>query len=469
MLKGNGFKRERSCSEAMTKEKDNSSPEAKPEARLDPWSSSIQIEDYERLIRDFGLERFDPKGLPHPSRIFRRGVVFAHRGFDYVKRAIDGKMPFAILSGLMPSGPFHLGKKMVLDQVLYFQSLGADIFLLVADIEAYATRNVPFEKAREYAIENYILYYIALGLKPDHCQIYLQSKRTAVKDIGYTMGKKVNWSTMKAIYGFGDQTNMAHVFSPLVQVGDILHVQLEKYGGPRPTVVPVGVDQDPHIRLTRDIAAAFRTFNVMKAKDGRIGVFVKVDEDVDKLIDLAKATVGGMGFKKIEAIPKYKALYINDAKDSDIIPIDEKLIKIEKERGGYAFFPPCGTYHRLMTGLTGGKMSSSVPQSAIFLTDTPEEAASKIKTCKTGGGMSIEEHKKHGGKPDRCSVYELFLYHFIDDDKELATIFENCKSGQQLCGQCKKLAQDKIKEFFKDLKERKEAARDQVKDFLVDD
>ena len=136
MMKGNGFKRERSCSEAMTKEKDSSSPEAKPEARLDPWSSSIQIEDYERLIRDFGLERFDPKGLPHPSRIFRRGVVFAHRGFDYVKRAIDGKMPFAILSGLMPSGPFHLEKKMVLDQVLYFQSLGADIFLLVADIEA---------------------------------------------------------------------------------------------------------------------------------------------------------------------------------------------------------------------------------------------------------------------------------------------------------------------------------------------
>ena len=216
----------------MAKEEKTEGAGPAQDARIDPWSSSIQIEDYERLIRDFGLERFDPKGLPNPTRIFRRGVVFAHRGFEYVKRAIDGKRPFAILSGLMPSGPFHLGKKMVLDQVLYFQGLGADVFLLVADIEAYATRNVPFEKARQYAIENYILYYIALGLKPDKCQIYLQSKRTAVKDIGYTMGKKVNWSTMKAIYGFGDQTNMAHVFSPLIQVGDILHVQLEKYGAP---------------------------------------------------------------------------------------------------------------------------------------------------------------------------------------------------------------------------------------------
>jgi len=439
------------------------------EGRIDPWSSSIQITDYERLIRDFGLERFDPAWLPHPPRMFRRGVVFAHRGFEYVKRAIDGKRPFAILSGLMPSGPMHLGKKMVLDQTLYFQGLGADIFLLVADIEAYATRNVPFEKAREYAIENYILYYIAFGLKPERCQIYFQSKRTAVKDMGYTMGKKVNWSTMKAIYGFGDQTNMAHVFSPLIQVGDILHVQLEKYGGPRPTIVPVGIDQDPHIRLTRDIASAYRFYNVMKAKDGRIGVFVKVDEDVDKLIDLAKAAAQGLGFKKLEPIPKYKAVYINDAKDEDLVRIDEALIKVELERGGYAFFPPCGTYHRLMTGLTGGKMSSSVPQSAIFLTDTPDQAAEKIKNSKTGGGMTIEEHKKHGGKPDRCSVYEMFLFHFIDDDKELARIFEDCKKGQQLCGQCKKLAQERAREFFKDIKERKEAARDRVKEFLVDD
>lgn len=453
----------------MAKEEKTEGAGPARDARIDPWSSSIQIEDYERLIRDFGLEKFDPKGLPNPTRIFRRGVVFAHRGFEYVKRAIDGKRPFAILSGLMPSGPFHLGKKMVLDQVLYFQGLGADVFLLVADIEAYATRNVPFEKARQYAIENYILYYIALGLKPDKCQIYLQSKRTAVKDIGYTMGKKVNWSTMKAIYGFGDQTNMAHVFSPLIQVGDILHVQLEKYGGPRPTVVPVGVDQDPHIRLTRDIAASYRSYNVMKAKDGRIGVFVKVDEDVDRLIELAKAAVGGLGFKKLVAIPKYKALYINDAKEADIVPLDEELIRIEQERGGYAFYPPCGTYHRLMSGLTGGKMSSSVPQSAIFLTDTPDETASKIKNCKTGGGMTIEDHKKQGGKPDHCSVYELFLYHFIDDDKELARIFEDCKKGQQLCGQCKKLAQERAREFFKDLAEKKEAARDRVKEYLVDD
>lgn len=438
------------------------------EERIDPWSSA-QIDDYQHLIQQFGIESFDPSGLPDPSCLFRRGVIFGHRGIDYIKDAVQHGKRFAILSGLMPSGNMHLGNKMVLDQALYFQSLGADIFLLVADIESYGARGTPFKKARKTAIETYILNYIALGLKSERCQIYFQSTRTAVKDLAYKLGRKVNWSTLKAIYGFGDQTNLAHVFSPLVQVGDILHVQLEKYGGPRPTLVPVGVDQDPHMRLTRDVAASFRLFNIQRTRDDRMGVFVKVDENVEELLAKAQEVVKDLGFNKLEPIPKYKALYIDDATEKDIIAIDHGLVGIEKDEGGYSFFPPASTYHRFMTGLTGGKMSSSVPQSAIFLNDTAEVAVGKIKACVTGGGQSLEDHKKHGGKPEKCTVFELFLYHFIDDDDELGGIFSRCKSGEQTCGQCKKLAMELISEFFKDLDEKREAARDRLDDYLVED
>lgn len=438
-----------------------------PDNRIDPWSSK-QIDDYDRLITQFGIERFDAEGLPRPSRLFRRGVIFGQRGFEHVRRAIGAGRGFAILSGLMPSGNMHLGNKMVLDQALYFQSLGADIFLLVADIESYGTRGVPFDKAREIAIESYILNYIALGLRPERCQIYFQSKRTEVKDSAYLFGKKVNWSGLRAIYGFGDQTNLAHAFAPLVQVGDILHVQLEKFGGPRPTLVPVGVDQDPHMRLTRDIASTFRLFNVGRAKDGRMGVFVKVDEDVERLLGLAKALVEGLGFSKLEHIPAYKALYIDDAGDGDVWGIEDGLISIEKEEGGLAFYPPASTYHRFMTGLTGGKMSSSVPQSAIFLNDTPEEVVNKIDNCVTGGGMTLEEHKRDGGRPDKCTVFELFLYHFIEDDAELARIQTGCRAGEQTCGTCKRLAKELVLEFFKGLKERREQARERLGEFLVE-
>jgi tryptophanyl-tRNA synthetase len=60
---------------------------------------------------------------------------------------------------------------------------------------------------------------------------------------------------MKAIYG---EHHMGIYLSALIQAGDILLPQLEEFEGPIPTVVPVGVDQDPHLRLTRDLAFKLR-------------------------------------------------------------------------------------------------------------------------------------------------------------------------------------------------------------------
>jgi len=40
----------------------------------------------------------------------------------------------------------------------------------------------------------------------------------------------------------------------LVQMADIFLPQHEDFGGPKEVLVPVGIDQDPHIRLSRDLA-----------------------------------------------------------------------------------------------------------------------------------------------------------------------------------------------------------------------
>ncbi|MBA3044427.1 tryptophan--tRNA ligase, partial [archaeon] len=268
--------------------------------RIDPWAST-QYKDYNRLREEFGIQEFKFE-MPNPHKLFRRGVIFGHRGFSSVYNAIKEKRKFAVLTGLVPSGHMHLGHKMTMDQAIYYQSLGADVFISVADIEAFGVRNVGFEKAKEIAINEYVLNYIALGLKK--CQVYFQSKRKHVTDLAYKLGRKTNLSEMKAIYGFNDSTNMTHIFAPLVQVGDILHVQIDEYDGPRPTVVPVGVDQDPHIRFARDIASAHRLFNVTETKDKKIGVFVKTDENVTALLDEAEKTLKNIGYADMKKIPK---------------------------------------------------------------------------------------------------------------------------------------------------------------------
>jgi tryptophanyl-tRNA synthetase len=436
--------------------------------KIDPWSSTT-YQDYARLRDEFGIQEFSEdlwKDLPHPHRLLRRGVVFGHRGFDIIHDAILKNKPWAILTGLMPSGRMHLGHKMVIDEVLYYESLGADIFIAVADIEAYATRGYTLEQTRELAIQEYILNYVALGMDLQKCHLYFQSKHQDVKDLAFLLGKKVNWSQMVATYGFEGSTNMAHIFSPLVQTGDILHVQLKKFGGIRPTLVPVGVDQDPHIRLSRDIAQAYRLYNVTVTKDNKIGVFVKVDTAVKELLDAAEMVLKKLQFTDLKRITEYKAIYLNTATATEIPRIDEALAHIEPTFQGYGFLQPSSTYHRFITGLTGDKMSSSKPESAIFLTDSPAEAKKKIMNAKTGGAVTLEEQKKSGGRPDECMIYELFLYHLIEDDHELHHIYESCKKGQLMCGVCKKRAADLMEKFLIDLQEKRKKALGQIEEYL---
>ena len=436
--------------------------------KIDPWSSTT-YQDYSKLRDEFGIEYFTDdtwKNLPNPHKLLRRGVIFGHRGFQLINNSVIKNKPWAILTGLMPSGKMHLGHKMVIDEVIYFQSIGADINIAVADIEAFATRGHTLEETKEYALNEYIPSYIALGLKPEKCRVYFQSKNEDVKDLSFILGKKINWSQMQATYGFDGASNMAHIFSPLVQTGDILHVQLEKYGGNRPTLVPVGVDQDPHIRLSRDIAQAHRLYNITITKDDKIGVFVKIDKNVGKLLDNAEKILKSLKFNKLKRITDYKAIYVEDAKEKDIEKIDEVIAKTELKLGGYGFFQPSATFHRFMTGLTGDKMSSSKPESAIFLTDSPVEANKKIINSKTGGAVTLEEQKKNGGKPDECVVFELFLYHLIEEDKELQEIYISCKNGEKMCGECKKYASQLMEQLLTDIQDKRKTAKNKIKQYL---
>jgi tryptophanyl-tRNA synthetase len=48
---------------------------------IDPWSSA-QSTDYSRIIEQFGLSSMDSIEMPSPSRLHRRGIVFAHRDLE---------------------------------------------------------------------------------------------------------------------------------------------------------------------------------------------------------------------------------------------------------------------------------------------------------------------------------------------------------------------------------------------------
>ncbi|RLF40863.1 MAG: tryptophan--tRNA ligase, partial [Thermoplasmata archaeon] len=79
----------------------------------------------------------------------------------------------------------------------------------------------------------------------------------------------------------------------------------------------------------------------------------------------------------------------------------------------------------------------------------------KVLSAKTGGKVSLEEQRKYGGEPEKCMVYELFLYHLIEDDGELLDIYNRCREGELMCGDCKKRAVQLLNEILQEIRERR--------------
>ena len=364
--------------------------------RIDPWGTAVRIE-YEKLFQYFGVRPFSEllprvrEVLGEPLHLMRRGVIFGHRDFDKILDAYQRGERVALVTGFMPSGKFHFGHKMVADQIIYYQKLGFEVFIVIADAEAYAVRRLDRRRVIEIGLNEYVANLIALGLEKNrHTHIYFQTNYdTPYYRLIQMFSRKVTMAEMEAIYG---KLEPGKVVAALTQAADILHPQLEHFGGFKHVIVPVGADQDPHLRLTRDIADRFEN---------------------------------ELGLKR-----------------------------------------PASTYHRFQTGLDGNKMSSSRPDYTIFLTDPPDVAVRKLKRALTGGRATVEEQRRLGGVPEKCTIYEFYVYHLIGDDHELARIYGDCRSGRLLCGEDKRHAAELLAKFLEEHQRRLEKARDHVLDYV---
>ncbi|HLQ03722.1 MAG TPA: tryptophan--tRNA ligase [Nitrososphaerales archaeon] len=230
--------------------------EREEEQELDPWGSGV-IKDYGRLQAEFGIQGIDrllprfKKLSPHLSR----GIDFGQRDLGRILDAIDSNKPFAVMSGIKPDGTFHLGNKMTADDMVFFQSLSrkATVFYAIADVEAYCDNGISFQESSKMAVQN-VADILALGLDPARTVAYMQSEEMRVMRLMTIFSRGITNNTLRAVYG---ERPIGLYISALVQAGDILMPQLQEFGGPKPVLVPVGADQDPHIRLTRDLATRY--------------------------------------------------------------------------------------------------------------------------------------------------------------------------------------------------------------------
>ncbi|AUV83747.1 tryptophan--tRNA ligase [Salinigranum rubrum] len=497
---------------------------------LDPWGSST-IADYRKLFEEFGIEEFDEliESVPNPHYLMRRGVIFGHRDYGPVAEALRNDDPAAVLSGFMPTGDPHIGHKLVFDEIIWHQQQGAEAYGLIADLEAHAARGLTWEEIDEHA-RDYLLSLLALGFDPEEGTLYRQSGNREVQDLAFELGSKARFAEFEGIYGFDSETSISHMQSVVTQMADILYPQMDE---PKPTVIPVGPDQDPHVRLARDLAARMRFFKVTEAyfsqelddaeralvaeayealvevADGDQDVrcvhgaqhlvdpnSVALDADrptveVPELDDPVRASAvkklqnAGMeplrprvrfldrnaspdAFEDlVERIDGEKRRYDEHVDAFDLSPEDaEELAReVEVDNGGYGFQMPSSLYHRFMTGLTGGKMSSSIPASHISLLDDPAEGYEKVKSATTGGRDTAEEQRELGGEADKCPVYELYAYLLSGDDDDFAKrVYDECVGGERLCGDCKEQAARLMQDFLSEHQEKRAEVEGMLED-----
>lgn len=84
------------------------------------------------------------------------------------------------------------------------------------------------------------------------------------------------------------------------------------------------------------------------------------------------------------------------------------------------------------------KMSSSVPNSCIFLNDTVKQIRKKINKSYSGGRDTIEEHREYGGDCEKDIPFR-YMSIFCDNEEYIETVRNEYESGRMLSGEIKNL------------------------------
>ncbi len=217
---------------------------------INPWGS--EVVNAEKLFSEFGLQKISDniREFFMEELLFERGLIIAHRDFDKYLREFKNGKKIAVMSGIKPTGMYHMGSLQAAQEIVMLQKrLNAKVFYSIADLEAYADNGLTYEKSHENAISN-IADLLAIGFDEKQAYVYKQSREMRVIQLANIFATHTTKATVEAIYG---ERHMGLYFAAFVQMGDIYLPQHESFGYEH-VVVPVGLDQDPHIRLARDLA-----------------------------------------------------------------------------------------------------------------------------------------------------------------------------------------------------------------------
>src|SRR5438552_9828322 len=284
-----------------------------------------------------------------------------------------------VLSGMRPSGRLHLGNYLgALANWVRLQDsydcfyFSADWHLLTARLDTSQVPQHTIEMAADW---------LGAGLDPERSTLFVQSlvPEHAELHLMFSMVTPVSW--LERVPTYKERIEQQEIASPsygllgypLLQSADILMYKARW--------VPVGIDQVPHVELTREVARRFNnTFGA---------VFPEPDA-------------------KLTEIPK-------------------------------------------VPGTDGRKMSKSYGN-AIYLSDTAEDIAKKVKPMMTD---PARKRRSDAGNPEICPVFDLHKIFTADGDREACAA--GCRTAGIGCLDCKDVLLKHMLPALAPIRERRQA------------
>ena len=162
---------------------------------------------------------------------------------------------FRVLTGDRPTGPLHIGHYLgTLANRVRLQNLGVDVIVLIADYQVMtdrqATRQLPA------TVRGIVADYLAAGIDPSRSAIFTHSAVPALNELVVPFLSLISDAelhrnpTVKAeTDATGKPPTGLMLTYPVHQAADILFC--------RANLVPVGLDQLPHVDTTRLVARRF--------------------------------------------------------------------------------------------------------------------------------------------------------------------------------------------------------------------
>jgi tryptophanyl-tRNA synthetase len=162
-----------------------------------------------------------------------------------------------VLSGMRPTGPLHMGNYLgALNNWVTMQDQ-YDCFFFVADWHALTSDYEKPGPMGDY-VRHILTDWLSAGLSPEKCTIFIQSKVPEHTELYliFSMITPVPWLERNPTYKDQivqlqnkDLSTFGFLGYPVLQAADILMYKAQG--------VPVGVDQVPHVEITREIARRF--------------------------------------------------------------------------------------------------------------------------------------------------------------------------------------------------------------------